>query len=103
MRRMVRAVRSLAAHTPLGPFGSFTTPSGMTAICAQRPSTTLSSLDRHPIERGSQVVLGVLHQFPSEATKVGHLARVVLVAPFGESLRVGILGGCVKHPSVGTS
>ena len=60
-------------------------------------------IDRHPIELGAEVALRVRHQFPSEGAKVGHLARIlgrhrepemmpVLFAPFGESLRVGVVG-----------
>ena len=68
-------------------------------------------IDCDPVEPGPEIALRVLHQFAREGAKVGHLARVlrrdgeaemmpVLFAPFGESLRVGVVGGCVEHPRV---
>ena len=68
-------------------------------------------IDRDPVEPGAEVALRVRHQLAREGAKVGHLARVlwrdrepemmpVLFAPFGESLRVGVVGGGVEHPSV---
>ena len=64
-----------------------------------------------PVEPRSEVALRVLHELAREGAKVGHLARVlrrdcepemmpVLFAPFGESLRVGVVGGCVEHPGI---
>ena len=64
-----------------------------------------------PVEPRSEVALRVLHELAREGPKVGKLARVlrrdcepemmpVLFAPFGESLRVGVVGGCVEHPGV---
>ena len=57
-----------------------------------------------PVEPRSEVALRVLHQLAREGPKVGKLARVlrrdcepemmpVPFAPFGESLRVGVVGG----------
>ena len=64
-----------------------------------------------PVEPRSEVALRVLHELAREGPKVGKLARVlrrdcepemmpVLFAPFGESLRVGVVGGRVEHPGV---
>jgi hypothetical protein len=49
----------------------------MAAICARRLSTTLSSLDRRPIEPRSEVALRFLHELAREGPKVGKLARVL--------------------------
>ena len=68
-------------------------------------------IDRDPVEPRSEVALRVLHELAREGPKVGNLARVlrrdcepemmpVLFAPFGESLRVGVVGGCVEHPGI---
>ena len=68
-------------------------------------------IDGDPVEAGPEVALGVLHQFAGEGAKVGHLGGVlrrdgeaemmpVLVAAFGERLRVGVIGGGVEHPGV---
>ena len=68
-------------------------------------------IDCDPVEPGSEVALRVRHQLAGEGTKVGHLARIlrrdgepemmpVLLAPFGESLRVGVVGSRVEHPGV---
>ena len=68
-------------------------------------------IDRDPVEPRAEVALRVLHQLAREGAKVGHLARIlrrdgepemmpVLFAPFGESLRVGVVGGGVEHPGV---
>jgi hypothetical protein len=64
-----------------------------------------------PVELGAEVMLRVLHELAREGPKVGKLARVlrrdrepemmpVLFAPFDESLRVGVVGGCVEHPGI---
>ena len=68
-------------------------------------------IDRDPVEPRSEVALRVPHELAREGPKVGKLARVlrrdcepemmpVLFAPFGESLRVGVVGGGVEHPGV---
>ena len=64
-----------------------------------------------PVEPGSEVALRVPHQLAREGPKVGKLVRVlrrdcepemmpVLFAPFGESLRVGVVGGCIEHTRI---
>ena len=68
-------------------------------------------IDRDPVEPRSEVALRVLHELAREGPKVGKLARIlrrdcepemmpVLFAPFGESFRVGVVGGCVEHPGI---
>ena len=68
-------------------------------------------IDRHPIKLGAEVALRVGHQFPSEGAKIGHLARIlwrhgepemmpVLLAPFDESLCVGVVGSRVEHTCI---
>jgi hypothetical protein len=64
-----------------------------------------------PVEPRFEVALRVLHELAREGPKVGKLARIlwrdcepemmpVRFAPFGESLRIGVVGGCVEQPGV---
>ena len=66
-------------------------------------------IDRDPIKLGAEVAVRIGHQFPSEGAKIGHLACIfwrhgeaemmpILLAPFDESLRIGVVGSRVKHP-----
>ena len=68
-------------------------------------------IDRHPIKLGAEVAFRIGHQFPSEGAKIGHPACIlwrhrepemmpVLLAPFDESLCVGVVGSRVEHTGV---
>ncbi len=65
-------------------------------------------VDRHPVEFGSEVALGIGHQFTGEGAEVSHLGRIlrrndeaemvaVLFASLREGALIGRLGPRVEH------